>query len=281
MKYAEDYTIDEIMIVSMAREIKDNDLIFQGITTPLAGAAIMLARETHAKNASHLYFLGINPIIHDISQVMIKPENFLGKVYGLLSINEFWNRQQRGGIDLMFLRPAQIDRCGNANMTLIGNRVKPTIRFSGGVGTADMLVLANRVVYYAPHHEKRVFVEKIDYITGAGHLEDGKWRQELNISSQGPIKVISNLAVMNFETENKQMKLESIHPGISIEEVVKNTGFKVIIPDKVPETEPPTVTELKLIREKIDPNNFRKIEMPKHKEAMIEKLTQLQKNLDK
>ncbi|MFB0561100.1 MAG: CoA-transferase subunit beta [Candidatus Lokiarchaeia archaeon] len=281
MKYAKDYTTDEIMIVAMAREIRDNNLVFQGITTPLAGAAIMLARETHAQNASHLYFLGVNPVIHDISQVMIKPENFLGKVSGLLSINGFWSLQQRGGIDLMFLRPAQIDRFGNANMTLIGDKVKPTIRFSGGVGTADMLVLASRVVYYAPHHDKRVFVEKIDYITGAGHLENGKWRKKLNIRSKGPTKVISNLAVMNFETENKQMKLESIHPGSSIEEVVKNTGFKVVIPDNVPETEPPTVTELKLIREKIDPNNFRKIEMPKHKEAMIEKLTQLQKNLDK
>lgn len=280
MKYAEDYTIDEIMIVAMAREIKDNDLIFQGITTPLAGAAIMLARETHARNASHLYFLGVNPVMHDISQVMIKPENFLGKVYGLLGINEFWNRQQRGGIDLMFLRPAQIDKWGNANMTLIGDKVKPTIRFSGGVGTADMLVLAQRIVYYAPHHEKKVFVKKIDYITGAGHLENGVWRKKMNIRSQGPTKVISNLAIMNFETENKQMKLESVHPGISIEEVIENTGFELVIPDKVPETEPPIETELKLIREKIDPNNFRKIEMPKHKEAMIEKLTNLQKNLE-
>ncbi|MGQ9721678.1 MAG: CoA-transferase subunit beta [Candidatus Jordarchaeum sp.] len=280
MKYAEDYTIDEIMIVAMAREIKDNDLIFQGITTPLAGAAIMLARETHARNASHLYFLGVNPVMHDISQVMIKPENFLGKVYGLLGINEFWNRQQRGGIDLMFLRPAQIDKWGNANMTLIGDKVKPTIRFSGGVGTADMLVLAQRIVYYAPHHEKKVFVKKIDYITGAGHLENGEWRKKMNIRSQGPTKVISNLAIMNFETENKQMKLESVHPGISIEEVIENTGFELVIPDKVPETEPPIETELKLIREKIDPNNFRKIEMPKHKEAMIEKLTNLQKNLE-
>ena len=131
MRIAQDYTVDEIMVVAMAREIRDGDIVFQGITTPLAGAAIMLARETHARNASHLYFLGVNPVIHDISEVMVKPENFLGKVYGLLSIHEFWNLQQRGGVSLMFFRPAQIDRFGNANMTLVGDRVRPAIRFSG------------------------------------------------------------------------------------------------------------------------------------------------------
>ncbi len=277
MEYAEDYTVDELMIVAMSREIRDGDLVFQGITTPLAGAAIMLARETHAPNANHLYFLGVNPIIQDMSQAMVKPESFLGTVSGTLSIGEFWNLQQRNGIDLMFLRPAQIDKLGNANMSLIGDRTKPTIRFSGGVGTADLLVLADRIVYYAPHHDTRVFVEKVDYITGAGHLENGQWRKRLNIQSQGPTKVISNLAVMNFKNKHKQLQLESIHPGISVEEVVKNTGFKLIIPDKVPETEPPTKEQLKLIREKIDPKNFRKVEMPKYKETMIEKLTQLQK----
>nr|MDO8076730.1 CoA-transferase [Candidatus Freyarchaeota archaeon] len=279
MKIAQDYTVDEIMVVAMAREIRDGDVVFQGITTPLAGAAIMLARETHARNASHLYFLGVNPVIHDISEVMVKPENFLGKVYGLLSIHEFWNLQQRGGVSLMFFRPAQIDRFGNANMTLVGDRVRPAIRFSGGVGTADLLVLADRVVYYAPHHERRVFVERVDYVTGAGHLEGGKWRERLNIRSKGPTKVISNLAVMSFETENKQMKLESVHPGVSVEEVVKNTSFDLVIPDDVPETVPPTVDELRLLREKIDPNNFRKIEMPRYKERMIKELTKLKENL--
>ncbi|MEX2706480.1 MAG: CoA-transferase [Candidatus Freyrarchaeum guaymaensis] len=161
----------------------------------------------------------------------------------------------------MFFRPAQIDRFGNVDMTLVGDRVRPAIRFSGGVGTADLLVLADRVVYYAPYHERRVFVERVDYVTGAGHLE-GKWRERLNIRSKGPTKVISNLAVMSFETENKQMKLELVHPGVSVEEVVENTGFDLVIPDDVPETVTPMVDELRLPREKIDPNNLRKIEMP-------------------
>ena len=97
----------------------------------------------------------------------------------------------------MFFRPAQIDRFGNVDMTLVGDRVRPAIRFSGGVGTADLLVLADRVVYYAPYHERRVFVERVDYVTGAGHLE-GKWRERLNIRSKGPTKVISNLYPSSF-----------------------------------------------------------------------------------
>jgi len=84
---------------------------------------------------------------------------------------------------------------------------------------------------------------------------------------------------MSFETENKQMKLESVHPGVSVEEVVKNTGFDLVIPDDVPETVPPRVDELRLLREKIDPNNFRKIEMPRYKERMIKELTKLKENL--
>ena len=115
---------------------------------------------------------------------------------------------------------------------------------------------------YTPRHDKKTFVPKIDFISGVG-FPGGK---RSICGGAGPQCVITNLAYLNFDDETKRMKVETIHPGINIETVINSTGFELLIPDNLVETQPPTIKELKLLREKVDPLGIRKLEVLAGKE---------------
>jgi len=143
---------------------------------------------------------------------------------------------------------------------VIGEYGKPKVRLPGGVAIADAMNLVKRLLIYVPRHEPRVFVKGVDFITGPGHLEEGKWRSRMNMPSKGPHKVFTNLAILGFDEATGRMRLESVHPGVSVNEIQENTGFPLIIPEKIAETEMPTIEQIKLIREKLDPMNMRDLD---------------------
>ena len=147
----------------------------------------------------------------------------------------------------VFMMPVQIDRAGNMNLSSIGPHDHPKVQVIGCRGAPGNTV-NHATSYWVPRHSERVFVEKVDFISGVGVDGGGL-----------PRFVITNLCVFDFEPGH--MRLRSLHPGVSVDDVVANTGFEVDIPSDVQRTRDPTADELRLIREELDPNERRKTEV--------------------
>jgi acyl CoA:acetate/3-ketoacid CoA transferase beta subunit len=144
----------------------------------------------------------------------------------------------------------QIDRCGNQNIASLGDPARPTVQLLGFRG-APGNTICNPTSYWVPNHSPRVFVEAVDLVTGIG------WdRGALEIR-----RVVSNLGVFDFQTDHHRMRLYSVHPGVSVDEVVEATGFELVIDDTLDETRPPTADELRLIRDVLDPDGLREAEV--------------------
>lgn len=261
--YAQDYTVSELMAVVLSREIKDGEKMYLGAATPIGVVATQLARITHAPNLVCIYGIWVDPDPYtNYFAVMTDASEFQNiKAYAITNLSELHDLWQRGEIDFGIIRPAQIDKYGNINNSVVGEYAKPKVRLPGGVAISDAMHLVKRILVYVPRHEPRVFVEKVDFITGPGNLEEGKWRSRINIGGKGPSRVVTNLATFGFDEATGRMKLESLHPGVSIDDVRNNTSFPLIIPKKIPETEKPTIEQIKLIRDKIDPMNMRDLDI--------------------
>jgi Acyl CoA:acetate/3-ketoacid CoA transferase, beta subunit len=170
------------------------------------------------------------------------------------SMPEIMESLQRGVVDYCFLGGAQIDMYGNLNSTMIGTDYQhPKVRFPGSGGANDFGSLAWRTLVMTPQSPRR-FVPKVDFVTTPGYLTGAGAREKAGLPpGTGPYKVITNLAVIGYDEETKRMKIESVYPNITVEEVQKNTGFELLIKGEVPTTEPPTKEELKILREEVDP----------------------------
>ena len=154
-----------------------------------------------------------------------------------------------------FLGAAEVDQYGNINSTVIGNYIKPQVRLPGSGGANDIASLAKRVVIIVPH-QLRKFPERVQYITTPGHLDGVGARERAGLRGAGPVRVVTNLAVMGFDDETKRMKLRSLHPGVSLDQVRENTGFELLVTEPIEETPAPTPEQLKLLREEIDPDGI-------------------------
>ncbi|HEX08656.1 MAG TPA: 3-oxoacid CoA-transferase, partial [Thermoplasmatales archaeon] len=147
---------------------------------------------------------------------------------------------------------AQIDMYGNINTTVIGEWDKPKVRLPGSGGANDVGSLSRRTIILMRQDKKR-FVKKLDFLTTPGYLSGPGAREKAGLPEDtGPYRVITQLGVYGFDDETKRMKLISIHPGVTIEDIKNNSQFEIIIPDEITYTEPPTEEELKILRE-IDP----------------------------
>ncbi|RMF86572.1 MAG: hypothetical protein D6736_14800, partial [Nitrospinota bacterium] len=161
----------------------------------------------------------------------------------------------KGGVDVGFVSGAQIDRYGNLNVTAIGDYTRPRVRLIGCLALPEHLAFARRPIVIIDQ-SRRTFVERVDFRSGVGHLHGGKSRTEAGLRPGGTWKVITNLAVLSFHPESKEMQIESLHPGVSLAQVQEQTGFPLRIPDEVAETPPPAAEIVHLIRHEIDPQNL-------------------------
>ena len=152
------------------------------------------------------------------------------------------------------LGAAQIDKFGNLNSTVVGDYDHPTVRFSGSGGAADVASFVDRTLIFM-QHERRKFVSKVDYLTSPGWLDGPGGRERAGLTGNGPTAVISNLAVMGFDTDSREMFLEAYFPGTTAQEVLANMEFAVDI-SRAHELEPPTEGELKILREVVDPQRL-------------------------
>jgi glutaconate CoA-transferase subunit B len=155
-------------------------------------------------------------------------------------------------VDYGFLGGAQIDMYGNLNSSFIGDPEKPKVRLPGTGGANDIASLASKILV-AMHHEKKRFVEKVDFITTPGYLQGGESRKKAGLLMGGTYKVITHLGIFGFEEKTKRMRLETLHPEVTLEEVKERTGFEMLIPEKIEYTKPPTEQELRSLRE-LDPD---------------------------
>lgn len=155
---------------------------------------------------------------------------------------------------------SQLDRHGNQNISCIGDWSRPTRQLLGVRG-APVNTLNNPTSYWVPKHSRRVFVEHVDMVSGVGHDRAEAAGPSATRYHRLP-GVITDLGVFDFETSDRTMRLRSLHPGVSVEQVTVATGFVLTVPDEVPFTREPTQDELRLIREVIDPKRLRDREVP-------------------
>ena len=246
-----EYNPTELMACVASRVLEDNRSVLVGTGLPII--ASVLAQRLHAPNLLILFEAGgIGPRIPTIPLSVGDSRTFHRGVMAA-SMDYVMSLAQLGHVDYGFLGAAQIDRYGNLNTTVIGDHDSPTVRLPGSGGANDVGSLCHRTIILMRHDTRR-FVEELDFLTTPGYLTGPGAREEAGLPSDtGPYRVISQLGVMGFDSESKKMELVSVHPGVTVEDVVENTGFELVIPRTVNTTEPPRETELRLLREEIDP----------------------------
>jgi glutaconate CoA-transferase subunit B len=253
---AENYSLRELMAVVAAKQLLDGKAVSVGTGLPLVAA--MFAQLTHAPNLVIFFEAGgIAPQL-PILPISVGDSRTIHKALCTTTLIDIMDSMRRGFIDYAFLGGAQIDGYGNLNSTMIGDDYeKPKVRFPGSGGANDFGSLAWETLIIMDRHSPRRFVKKVDFITTPGFLYGPGAREEEGLSENtGPSRVITDLCLMDFEPESKRMRLIATHPGITVDEVIKATGFELIIADDVEITKPPTEEDLRLLHEVIDPNGF-------------------------
>ena len=248
-----DYTMEELMVVAGAREIRDDDVVFVGMRLPLL--AFQLAKDTHAPHAIGIFENGIlrDRPAGDALYTMGDAPNTEGAIW-TTSMMDIMALLQNGKVSLGFIGGAEVDRFGNLNTTYIGGKKYIQIRLPGSGGGSDIASLSRRFVIIMKH-EKRRFLEKVSYITSPGFGDGRDWRERNGLRGGGPCTVITTKGILRFDSETKELVLDSIHPGITVEEVLENTGWDLRCGLKIEKTKPPTRFELRIIR-KYDPLGF-------------------------
>jgi glutaconate CoA-transferase subunit B len=247
------YTANEILTVLSARQLRDGQVVFAGVGVPLLAAT--LAQRTRCPGLTILFEGGVigafvepgklPPSTND--QRCTKRANMvLGSAEVLLLL-------QRGYVDVGFMGGAQIDQFGNLNSSFIGDPAHPKTRLPGTGGGNDISSLANMIV--AMKHEKRRFVEHVDFITSPGFISGGDSRAKSGLPTGGMFRVVTELAVFSFEDAERRMKVAALNPGVSRDEVQDKTGFELIFDDDLAVTEPPSENELTTLR-MLDPERL-------------------------
>tara|TARA_Y100001960_G_C14703573_1_gene843077 strand:- start:302 stop:1072 length:771 start_codon:yes stop_codon:yes gene_type:complete len=253
MTETSNYTASELLAVMSARLLLDGQIIFAGVGIPLLAAT--LAQRVHAPSLTILFEGGvIGPfIVPGELPPSTNEQRCTRKANMVLPITDVMLLLQRGYIDVGFMGGAQIDRYGNLNSSFIGDPEQPKIRLPGTGGGNDISSLTNMIV--AMKHEKRRFVPEVDFVTSPGFLGGGTSRADAGLVSGGMFRVVTDLAIMGFDEQSKEMKVLSLHEGVSNEQVQDNTGFDLAFDDTVQTTQAPAPEELAVVRE-LDPESL-------------------------
>ncbi len=248
-----DYTTSELMVSRAAKELKNDQVVFVGIGVP--SLAVNLAYRMHAPGLCMIYESGAVGCVPTRLPISIgDPCLVTGSLAVVPMLDVFNLYLQRGLIDVGFLGGAQVDRFGNINSTVIGDYAKPKVRLPGSGGACEIAALARKVVITIGN-SKRNFPEKVDFITSPGYLGGGREREALGLKG-GPEIVITDMGVYRFDGESREMVLNSIHPGISVEKVRESVGWDLKVSNDLTETDPPTPEEIRIIREELDPQGI-------------------------
>jgi glutaconate CoA-transferase subunit B len=241
------YTANEMMTVAAARALSNRDICFVGIGMP--SAACNLARLTHAPDITLVYESGTIATKPDVLPLSIGDGELCDTALTTVSVPEmfrYWLQGERFTVG--FLGGAQIDRYANLNTTVVGPYQQPKTRLPGGGGAPEISNCCGEI-FIIMRQAPRSFVPKLDFVTSFGHGEGGDHRVRMGIRTKGPTKLITDLAMFEPDPETKEMRVTSIHPGVTREQIEANTGWPVRFASDVGETAPPTEQELSTLRE--------------------------------
>ena len=240
------FSATEMMTIAAARALKNDDVVFVGIGAP--SAACNLARLTHAPDITLIYESGTIGTKPDVLPLSIGDGELCETAVTTVSVPEMFRYLLQGGrISVGFLGGAQIDRFGNINTTVIGDYHTPKIRLPGGGGAPEIASSCQKV-FITMKQSLRGFVDKIDFYTSFGHGEGGDHRKRLGITTQGPMLLVTDLAVWEPDPISKEFTVTSLHPGVTRDAVQATVGWTVAFADSVTETPPPTTEELDVLR---------------------------------
>jgi glutaconate CoA-transferase, subunit B len=260
---SKNYSLAEMLVANLAKELEDEEVGFIGLGTGgktfilavgVPTVASKLAQLTHAPDFVPMLGPIVDPDLAHIPESYTDHELLSWPCRAQISVMDCLDYWQRGMINVGFVSGAQVDMYGNVNTVSIGNYENPKVRLVGPIAQTNHMAFGDRVFIFQ-EHEKRSFVEKVDFISGTGFLDGGDAREKAGLRGNGPSKVFTDLAILDFCPDTKRMRLVSVHPGVTVEQVQENTGFELIIPDHVSVTPEPTDEELKLIRQ-IDPKGL-------------------------
>lgn len=248
------YSKTELMICVAARLFEDGTTCFIGTGLPMLAG--MLAAKTTAPNIVLVFeFGGMGAILEELPRAVGEARTY-HKGLSALGICDIMETAQRGFIDYGFLGGAQIDPFGNLNSVTIGDHDHPKARLPGSGGGNDVGSLCWRTIAIMQHDARR-FIPKVDFVTTPGYLTGPGAREKAGLPpGTGPAYVVSTLGLMDFDPATCRMRLKAVHPGVTAEEVIKNTGFDLVIPGTVDNNAPPSAEELRLLREEIDPEKL-------------------------
>jgi len=241
------YTADEMMTIQASRMIRNGVTLFVGIGLP--SAAANLARLTHAPDTVLIYESGTIGAKPNVLPLSIGDGELSETADAVVSIPEIFSYWLQGGrIGLGFLGAAQIDKFANINSTVIGDYNKPKVRLPGSGGAQEIAGFCGEVMITLRHHN-RAFVKKLDFLTSGGYFEGGNSRQKLGLPGKGPTYVITDLGILTPDPLTKELTLTSLHPGITVEQVIAATGWPLKVASKLDATAEPTANELSILRD--------------------------------
>lgn len=248
------FSPSELMIVSAARALQGNRVVFVGVGLP--NIACNLARRSHSPHMELVYESGVFGARPARLPLSIGDPTLVSgatSVMGMLDLFSLY--LQRGLIDVALLGGAQIDRFGNLNTTVIGPYDRPKVRLPGSGGACEIAINANQI-FMIMRLKGRAFVEKLDFLTSPGHLDGGDARERMGYPGRGPQLTITDRALFDFANEAREMTLIELGPNETVDSIQADIPWPLrVSPDLRPMT-PPTADELAIIRQELDPQGL-------------------------
>lgn len=239
------FTRSEVMAAAAARLLRDGEVVVVGLGLPQI--ACLLARATHAPKLRMVLEIGVTePEPVDPAIGIADPRMWHRATCHTTFVDILGKLLHRGRVDVGFLGGLQVDQYGNINSTQIGPPGRPQQRFTGSGGACDIASLARRVIVVM-RHERRRFPPRVDYVTSPGYLDGGRSREEQGLAG-GPERVVTDMAVLAFHPVTRRIRVESLHPGVTPQEVQAATGFALDMDPEPAVTPPPSPEELEVLR---------------------------------
>jgi len=221
---------EELLADVIARLIGDVRHVAVGNASPIPATAALLAREQNGAGRPY------------VSLLQSRKHNFFTD-----GARELFDCAGQGRIDVFFLSGGQIDGAGNVNLVSTGDYAHPQVRFPGSFGSAYLYYVVPKVILFRTEHSRRTLVPKVGFVSAPGGSPDNVYRPG------GPIGLVTNRCVFGFDKTRRRFRLDSVHPGHTVEEVIAHTGFDFDRPADVPQTTPPSAETLRLMREVVAP----------------------------
>ncbi len=246
--------LGETLAVLLARDMADGEKVIIGTNSDIQLAACNLARQMQAPGLWWISGPGgmVNPRRdHLLSTADFENIESSEAWMDLPNMVDFIDWKIHF-FDFAILSALQVDRFGNINTVVVGDQARPRLRGPGTVGISALCGLARRFYVVLTRHDRSAFVPRVDFICGAGHLEGGDSRVRAGLPPGGPRLVVSPLGVFDFHPDTKAMRIRSVHPGVSPEQIRDATAFDLVVEGTPPVTAMPTAEELTLLRTRVD-----------------------------